>query len=104
MNDHLVQEILVLRKIFQQLSFGHPRVVLAPPDVQMRGADHLRLEEEPLLDAYNRIKRPSGDTASKLICRLLDKMQTSLLLINDTRPMCILVLVEEEKMVNQEIP
>lgn len=94
MDDHLVQEILVLRKIFQQLGFGHPRVVLASPDVEMRGADHLRLEEEPLLDAYNRIKRPSHDSASYVNCMT---NQTSLLLINeDTHAMRILVLEEEK--------
>ena len=55
-NDHLVEERLVLREILQQLVFGHPHMVLALADVQPRGADHLRLEKETLPEALKGLK------------------------------------------------
>lgn len=40
-DDHLVEEILVLRKILQQLVFGYPREVLAFSNMVLRCANHL---------------------------------------------------------------
>jgi hypothetical protein len=51
-NDHLVEECLVLRKIFQQLIFGHPHVVLTFPNIEFCGTDHLRLEKETLPEEF----------------------------------------------------
>jgi hypothetical protein len=40
-NDHLVEEILLLREIFHQLIFGHPSVILTFSNVAIRTADYL---------------------------------------------------------------
>jgi hypothetical protein len=55
-NDHVVKERLMLWKIFQQLVFGHPHVVLTFPDIEFCGANHLRLEEETLPEAFRGLR------------------------------------------------
>jgi hypothetical protein len=44
----------MLRKILQQLVFGHPHMVLALANIELCGPDHLRLEEETLPQAFTR--------------------------------------------------
>lgn len=49
-NDHLVEELSFLRKIFHQLILGHPNKIITLPNFQLVRCNHLRLEKELLLD------------------------------------------------------
>lgn len=56
-NDHIVEEISLLREDFQKLIFGYPQKVLAVTYVVFRCCYYTAFEEEPLHNNHKKTKK-----------------------------------------------